>query len=155
MASASNYAAILTAIKALLETVSGIGIVHKSQRLTTDWTSFVKQFVDDDGFINGWTISRRTSPETYKTNTQAERKYTFVIRGFRGVQDAAEPHSELVFQELVEAVCDVFRADYDLGEACEFHGPLQVNVVDYRMFGGVLCHYAEAELTAQELLLGG
>jgi len=151
MAGTSNYSNMLAQVAVILRAVSGIGEVHTAQRLSRDWAQFISQFTKD-GVLNGWTISRRAASETYLTNRESERRHSFVIRGFYGVQDDDVQHSEETFQDLVEAVCDAFRADYDLNGACEMHGPIQVRVVDYRMFGGVFCHYAELEVAAQELL---
>lgn len=154
MASPSNYAAMLTQVGVILGGVTGIGEVHLTQRLSRDWSTFILQFTKD-GVLNGWTVTRRATSEEYLTNREAERRHQFVIRGFYGVQEDEVQHSEDTFQDLVEAVCDAFRADYDLNGTCEIHGPIQVRVVDYRMFGGAFVHYAELEVTAQELLNTG
>jgi len=55
-------AEIRTQIKTILEGVSGIGIVHEYERWAADWKGFLDLFKDANGWINGWSITRRAIP---------------------------------------------------------------------------------------------
>jgi hypothetical protein len=69
-----------------------------------------------------------------------------------GVDDAAQ--SEKTFNALVEAAAAAFRSDRTLGGTALGHDFIQVDALDTRSFGGVLCHYAELSLTVYEHITG-
>lgn len=155
MAQASNYSAIMSALAALL-TAAGCVNVHAYQRLAQDWATFLARFKDvstTPDCARGWTISRKSSAETRSTSLQNERIHTLTIRGIRSLDDSVA--SEVQFQAEIETVCNKLRETYNLTATCELADPPQVVIVDVRNFGGVLCHYCEIEIKAQELLLGG
>jgi len=153
-----SLTAIREQIKTILSGVSGIGVVHNYQRVTTgDWGKFLNQFQDPDGRINTWIITRTATPERWLTNRKYIRVYEFLIRGQYGLED--NEATELRFQDLIEHACDAFRNKSTLNGACETIAPefgslsglagLQVKLVEDRRFGGVLCHYCELKLGAQ------
>ena len=152
-----NLPAIREQIKVILAGVAGIGVIHDYERWATDWNKFLDHYKDAGGRINGWTITRDATPERWLTNIDYERVFEMVIRGYYGLQDAAA--SEILFQDLIESICDEFRGNDTLNGTCETTCPefggmtgksgIQVIIVEPRMFGGVLCHYCELRLGAQ------
>lgn len=144
--------AIRDQYKAILLTVPGIGVVHDYERWSIDWSKFIEQFRDPvSGKILGWTITREKSSEKFTPGPGSQRDHTFVLRGHLGLQDAVA--SEKVFQDLIEAVCDTFRPKTTLnGTVQQIEAPLQVDLVEPRKFGDVLCHYCELRQTVEELL---
>ncbi len=151
---------IIDAIAAALENVDGIGIIHKYERWSADWGRFLELFrtgrTSKDSRINGWTISR-TSVQDGRTEYGVRwTAHEFRLRGIYGLSD--EDASELVFQALVDRVVDAFRSDPTLGGVCVTTNPhgygsttpdqygVAVSTIENRMFGTVLCHYAEATL---------
>jgi hypothetical protein len=144
-------------IKATLSAVDGIGVVHDYQRWAATWEKFLNLFRDADNKINGWMISRARTPERWLSNIQFLRVYEYTIRGVYALSDADA--SELVFQGLIEDICSAFRNEDTLNETCETTNPefgslsglsgVQVEVVEPRLFGTVLCHYTELRLAAQ------
>ena len=124
-----------------------VGRVHPYSRYTAETQQLKSLFQDADGAFRGWTITCEASPESAETNSQTERGYRWVIRGYLGWQDSLE--SEVTFQQLAESVCDALRADIDLGglsaRDCD---PPAVRLFDPRMFAGVLCHYCEIVITS-------
>ncbi len=153
MADTSNLAAIRAAIVAMIEGVSGVGTVHARSRVTHDWGDFIAQFVDSNNIVNGWTVMSTAVEEERLTNRSLVIRHEFTLRHYRGVDDANA--SEVSFDNHVEAVRDDFRESYDLSATCELHTPLTVPIKDIRMFGSVLCHYAEGKIVCQERLAGG
>ncbi len=126
---------IRTAIKTILEGVSGIGIVHDYERWANDWNTFL-EFYKTGGKINGWSITRKATPAKKGNVPTMMRTHNFVIRGYYGLQDSAA--SEKTFQDLVEAVQDAFdAADHQLGlpDNVLNSGPVQVKIVENRFFG--------------------
>jgi hypothetical protein len=157
-----SLATIRAQIKTIFAAVSGIGVVHDYVRWTAERAKMQELFkLEGTDKLHGWVITRSKTPETiYSQGGRTTRTHLFIIRGFYSVSDADE--SELIFQDLVEAICTAFRADDTLGGTAFSCTPtddapagvagIQVEAVDYRMFAGVLCHYAELHLYAQELL---
>lgn len=139
---------ITAEIKTILEGVSGIGTVHDYERWAATWEKFLELFKDSNNKINGWTITRRKTPAERDTMPTVMRTHTFVIRGVYGLKD--EDATEKTFQDLVEAVQGAFEDEYSLGGYAVNSGPVQVVTVESRIFGKVLCHYAELEYEVQE-----
>lgn len=139
---------------AILASVPGVGVVHEYQRYATSWDRFMELFrhenADGDREINGWCITRTRTEEPHSTASHNQRTHTFLIRGFYGLQDGAG--SELVFQDVIERICDAFRAEYSLNGTANDTSPIQVEEVGADMMGNVLCHYCELSFTAEEIL---
>ena len=152
MADSSNYTAIVTALGTWL-TDAGAPNVHPRQRHVAFWSKLMTLFKGDEDIVHGWTISRSAVAEEWETNKEVERHHTFKIRGIYGASDAND--SETAFQEFIETVSDKWREDFDLDGTAEQRSPLQFPVIDYRLFGGILCHYAEGTVTVTELLASG
>jgi hypothetical protein len=137
-------------VKTILAAVSGIGVVHDYERYAVEASALKALFVTG-GRLHGWTITRERTPSVYRTNVQTERRHRFIIRGYYALDDSAA--SEKTFQDLVEAVEAAFRTNDTLNGTAEVAGPLQVERVGPVLFAGVLCHYVELSLEAQELVI--
>jgi hypothetical protein len=145
-----SEAAIRAKIYEKLSAVSGIGKVYDYERWNADWGQFISYFHDATSKrILGWEICRRNAPASYDSNAEETTKHTFVIRGYMGVKD--QDATEKLFNALIEAVREAFRLDFTLGGLCEMAGPVSADIIDTRSFAGVLCHYCELSLPAQEL----
>jgi len=147
-----SLANIRAEYKSILSGVTTVGVVHDYERWSVDWSKFLVQFKDAaTGKIKGWTITREKTIEAFTSGPGAERKHAFVIRGYLALDDTAG--SEKTFQDLVETVCDTFRPKTTLnGKVEQVEAPLQVDLVEVRLFGAVLCHYCELRQTVEELL---
>jgi len=145
-----SLAGIKSEIRNIILSVTGIENVHEYERWTVRAEKFLDAFKDSNDRINGWEISRRITEEFKKSTGSWQRIYTFIIRGYYGVQDAAE--SELAFDALIELIADKFRANPNLNTTCVFHDWLQVDLVEPRMFGNILVHYCELSLRVTETL---
>jgi len=114
----------------------------------------LKQFLDlyktTGNKIHAWTITRVKTEEETETGSHTSRIHYFRIRGLYGLKD--EDETELTFQSLIESICAAFRSNYGLGGQAADNSPVHVDLVETRMFGNVLCHYAELSLTAEEIL---
>lgn len=157
-----SFATLRDKIKAELEAVSGIGVVHNRQRWTIDQDRLKALFgkvetVNGEEItrINGWTITRAATPEQRVTGGESTRQYLFIIRGYFSMtdHDTAADASEQIFQELIEAICARFRAKPDLDDLADSCEPPQVAAVDYRLFAGILCHYCELQLEVWEQVI--
>ncbi len=144
--------AIRAKIKSIMDTVTDIGKVHDYERWTADWSQFLNLFKANIGGkdqIRGWEILRKSAPAEYIDNVEEMTKHLFIVRGYMGVQDASA--TEKTFNVLIEAVRAKFRFNFTLDGLCELAGPVSVDLVEVRSFGGTLCHYCELSLPAQEL----
>ena len=172
----SNYRQIGQAIAAELAAVPEIGRVHAFQRYAADLARYLDHFrweaPDGRGQLRGWLVTReaaREEPGSF-SGSQGQsftpagvnrRTHTFLLFGVMGLEDGAA--SELVFQDLVEAVCDRFRDNKVLrlqdpsGQArvatLERLHPPQVDAVEVRQFGAALCHAAELRVQAIERIV--
>jgi len=142
-------------IYSILSSVSEIGIVYDYERWAADWTSFINLFkstIRGIDQIRGWEISRRAAPESGVTAEatigQTDKQHIFLIRGYMGLNDATA--TEKTFNSLLEAISDAFRPLLTLNGAALDHDFIQAEIIESRMFGGVLCHYAELSLTVHE-----
>lgn len=154
-----SESAINAGIKSVLDGVSAIANVHDYVRWAKSWGAFLDLIKDEtNGKINGWMFSRRSTATRQATVGEIERAHVYVVRGYYGLADADE--SEKTFQGIVDDACDAFDDDQTLGGACDTIHPdwgpmagavgLQVDIVEPRMFGSVLCHYFEGRLCALE-----
>lgn len=150
----SDVAAIKSGIKARMVIASGIdpATVHTRRRnfggQNDDY--FNDLFVTSDSGsakLNGWEIEHESgTSEWLATNKTWDRRDTFVIHGYYGVDD--ENNSEAVFSELVERVILEINSDQTLGATTRTHGTVQFRKYGFAMLGGKLCHHAELALTA-------
>jgi hypothetical protein len=75
------------------------------------------------------------------------------------LHDAAA--TDKTFQVLVDDACEKFRNAAAPAGSCWFYldgdkpdqSPVQVEVIDLRMFGGVLCHHADIMLAVMERIV--
>lgn len=178
---ASKYKQIGEAIADELRQVPGIGRVHAFQRYAHDLAKYLDLFRTEaaggspaggQGRILGWIVTREAASEGLGSLASSQaggfvpaglnrRVHTFLLFGVMGLEDGAG--SELVFQDLIEAVCDRFRDDDVLrlrdasGAArvstLERLHPPQVDAVDVRAFGPALCHAAELRVQAIERIV--
>lgn len=150
---------IRTALKAILEGISGIGRVHDYERWTPEWKGVLDLYRDPtSGTLRAWTITRGATPEDLLTvggtSGQNLRRHEMVIRGYWALDDSAA--TEKTFQGTVEAICVELRKDpatTALGTSVlGSSGPPTVRVVGHVLLGDALCHYAEIGYTAVELV---
>ncbi len=139
---------IRAGIKAALAGVTGIGQVHDYERWSVDPAKFLSLFQDSASKrIFGWEITR-TGVKVEKPTQKFKVTHTFVLKGYYGVQDAAA--SEKLFNSVIEAIVLKFISNTLAGT----QGIVvpQVGTIEFRMFGNVLCHYAEIKLDVAEIL---
>jgi len=135
-------------IATVLSGVTGIGTIHAYERWCNNWNEFLALYKTTAGIINGGCITRIKTPSLRDSGRTLRRDHTFLIRYMYGLKDSSA--TELTFQALVEAIQTAFDSQYTLGGNVLLAGPLQVIKIENRLFGTVLCHYAEMQITAWE-----
>ena len=140
-----SLAAIRSQIKIILESVPSVGTVYDYLRWDEDWKGFFNLFNSS----RGWMITRVSTVEdrelAHNLNT---RIHTFQIIGFMFLKDEAA--SEKTFQNLIETICDTFRANPTLNNTALDSDPLEVTLVENRIFGSIVVHYTQLTLRVKE-----
>jgi hypothetical protein len=154
-----SYSAIVAKIKTRLDAVTGVGPVHGYARWAVNWDNFLSMF-SESGKINGWTISRQSATMHRTAYSEVQKAHIFVLSGLYGLDDAN--NSEAVFNGLLDAVQTAFKGDPTLGGSAVTINPevgpmaglygLQIELIENRLFGSVLCHFAECRLCAIETI---
>jgi hypothetical protein len=139
-------------LKTLLQTVSGIGQVYDYKRYSADWGSY-KQLFTKNSRVNEWEIQRTGFTVEPRGSQAAAGKvkdltHTFILRGFYGFQD--EPSSEKDFDTLVDAISDLFITHQDIDQTAEIINIPVVGQITFQMFGDVLCHVIEIQVSVRE-----
>jgi len=141
---------IRNAIATKIAAVPNIGQVHGYERFAKAEKDFRTLYASADRIL-GWNVRRASRKETSLAMGRWDITNKWQIKGFLSLDDAAE--SELVFDRLVEAICDAFRADENLGgivDTTVMENPnvsgIQVEDSGPVMFSGVLCHSARLTL---------
>jgi len=137
---------IIGAIQTKMSEISGIGTVHDYERWAVSWKKFLELYLwtdPDTGekSIRGWTLSRRSTTEERETTASDQTYHQILCRGIMGLDDDAA--SEKTFQNLIEEIREKFRPELYLTSNAYIEAPVEVRIVEVRMAGDVLCHYAE------------
>lgn len=156
----TTQAGIRAAIVAKLNSVTGAGTVHEYERFAKaekDLRALYEYGSAPDNRIMGWHVRRTAKSEKSHAIGRTVVVNTWQIRGVMGFDDADQ--SELLFDALIEAIGDAFRADETLGGVAEtaledMGGIAGIQVEDSGpvMFAGILCHSAKLKLVTRHYL---
>ena len=97
---------IRTAVAALLETVSGMGVVNDLDPFGNEPEHFEEHFVEPTtGRINGWSIGiREADPDQFLG--AMDRRYEVRLRGIIGVEDSRRSRADA--EAAPQAVLNIF-----------------------------------------------
>lgn len=136
------------AIIQVLNTLPEVGMVYDHYKYSSDWTRFLDQFgwINTSGIkqIRGSWISiptvRRGTTTTFDQKTDL---YNWPLRSIMSFSDRDE--SEKDFEDLIYLIRSTLVAELNFGESVVIPGFVEVDIdtVDIRTFGSVLCHYAQ------------
>lgn len=144
-----SYSGILAKLKTILQGATGVSAnyVHDYSRHASDWSVFLSLFKDTNK-IHGYEITRRSLLEDAETSRTNKATHTFLIRGYYSLDDSAG--TEKTFQGILENIRTAFRNQITLDDTVLYIDPLQIIIFENRMFGSVLCHYTEINLSVTE-----
>ena len=98
--------------------------------------------------IKAWMYYRIRTPEETNTARTNHRSHEYQ---FRGVYSMAGDGSTMpAFQELLEHIATALRTKPELNGKALTNSTLQIELVENRQFGEVLCHYSEMSLIVDE-----
>jgi hypothetical protein len=137
-------ATVRAAIYSVVNGVSGTGTVHDYKRWAPDWSTFLDRFkvtIDETDYIRGFDIMAGPVAESLEEHGAGTlRTHTFTVRMYYGWRD--EDSSEKAAATLAESVMNALDADGTL-HAFYYAERAQMPVLDARLFGNVMVHYAE------------
>lgn len=144
-------------IKALIESVDDVGIVHDYLRLATELGALLDLFkttIDDTEVIRGWQITCTAIQQEhlFKTgqfDTGNKRSFPYVIHGYFGVNDADQSEKTAIL--ISEQVLAALTSETLFGAGILSVTPPTLTPFNYQLLGGVLCHHAEIKLTVVEI----
>lgn len=151
-------------ILALMEATDTVSKVYDYERWTNDPNSLISLFkpAAGDTHFRAWIFKPYSIAEFTLTSQDVLIVYLFLVRFVMSVKDADA--TEKTASDLIETMRTAFRqnSNLQLGNTCETiatsQGPLagrsglQLDKLDFIKLGGVLCHYAELKLAAQEVI---
>lgn len=152
-------AAIREQIQVILSGIPGIGRVHDCHRMATSMQQLVEKFKDPEGRLHVCMFRRvKMAKRQIVIGGPPDRIHTFLIICIWGLQDEqatgvafddqlARIEEEFDSHETLNGACETIHPDW--GQAEDEHG-VQIDLVEDRMFGPVLCHYGELRLSVQE-----
>ena len=145
----TSLTTIRTALVALIASVPNVGVVHDRERYVREEAKFRELFVPaaiSPKQVRGWWVRRTATSRRSINLANGVVVHSWAIRGYLALND--DQASELVFDDLVEAIADQVRTNPTLGGLCE-QGPtgddtdgIQVTDAGPVLFCGVLCHSA-------------
>lgn len=136
-------------IKTLMDSVTGIGVVHDYQRWITDWAKFLDAFKDKASkTVIGWQITRSGFDVAEFTSNKYKVTHKFKLIGIYALKDSAK--SEHLFNAVVEAV--VLKMLSNTITGAQGKSVPKLGALQERVFGSVLCHYAEIDLPVTEIV---
>jgi len=139
---------LLAQIVAILENVSGIGVVYDYERKSrsfAEWTILMSH----GGIINAWTVTRFKTETDRETIATVMNRHQFKIKGYYKVNDVEATEGE--FQALVDAVQLAFKNNALLNGAAYNSEPVTVDIVTTKELApDYAVHYAELTMQAEE-----
>jgi len=151
-----SWDTVAEAIKAVISTVDGVGKTYTlPQRADRpeDFKDIYMVKVDGKMLVNAWIIRREAFLDTTATLPGPPvgtwfREHRFVIEGYYGAME----DNFGIFQDLLDRIATALTKEPRLGSRVWSCSLPSVRRIDQEMFGRVLCHIAEIELTVTEKL---
>lgn len=150
-----SEATIRSALKVIVKSVTDVGIVHDYERWANEWEDFLNLFkkgTASGDVIRGWTIGYGgfIPGDPQEFGNVFVRSQKFMIRGYQQLDDSEE--SEKDAAALAEDVCDMLDAAVTIRPPNYYYATNCTLLFEPRMFGGILCHYAEISLNVLEVI---
>jgi len=143
-----SYSTVITQIDIVLKSATGVvaGNVYKYDRLSKNWGEYLSSFKDDtNSVIHGYTITRVNWEEIREANYSNKRTTKWIIRGYYSLGGSGS--TETTFQGIIDNIATKFASDPRLNSTVLSVESFNLDILEARTFGDVLCHYAEMSLT--------
>jgi hypothetical protein len=146
--------ALITAqIKIIMESVTGIGVVHdyfRYVRSWADWLALMTHTVSSppSSKINGWMFQRQKTTSSKLASGYIENVHTYNFLGLYEIDDAGA--SGKAFEAILDAIQDKFKDYPNLNGTVWVHDLIQIDEVGIDDYENVSYHYAGLSLTVHE-----
>jgi hypothetical protein len=142
-------------IKNVLCSVDDVFNVYTDKKHPLDGASFLELFKAEnilgEKMITAWFIYRTNTKEEFFSNKENLRNHKITITGYLGINETGNSGSK--FEEIIEDICSAFRGNVNLDGKCLEVLPVQVEQIQEKYLGSILCHYAELNLNCREKVL--
>ena len=130
---------IVPELVAILEGVTGIGVVYSFPQHSVYIETHKELFVTDENKFHVWFPNRISWEATGGLSGQVFRRHLVEITGYYALHNSNE--SDQVFQNIIDAVANAFDtlSNFNFGNTVDQHLPAQMEKSE-AMFGGFLCH---------------
>lgn len=154
-----DFATILAAIVATMNSVPNIGAVHDYERYAKDSATLRAHYgarIDGVDQLRGWFVTRLSVRNARNGFGGPLVTTIWQVRGYMALNDAEA--SEKTFHALIQALIDAFWADQDLGGTVISTQTADPNAAGLTLedagpvfFSGVLCHSARLTLRTEHV----
>lgn len=152
-----SEAAIRQTIYDTVRVIDNIGISHDYERFCDLWEDYLSLFkADIKGVeqIRGFTVGFNGTLPAVVVDMGGDyaRPYRFIVRFYQGLSDQDE--SEKTAAGLVEDIINALDVSDTLHDGGTYYETTlaQCDVFEPRIFGTVLCHYAEIHVVVSEVI---
>ena len=143
-----------TYIETQIKSVTGVDAdtVHKFPRHTNDWDEIFNLFKDDNDNINTWLIRWVRAPARWYAHPAYRiiRTWTWEVWFLYNIKDSV-PSSD-PFKDMVEGALNKLSLSPSLGDEADLAQPAQLMVLEEVEFSSILCHRAQLEISAEEMI---
>lgn len=149
-----SEAAVRARIKTRIETVDNIGVLYDHEPFAATWDEYIGQFkcyILGREQIRGFTITCDVLPrERLTMGGYNQARYNYTINGYCGISTDSDTENE--FFGVANSVASSLNTGIVSGNVYSAP-PAQIAAYVPRIFGGVLCHYAEITQEVIEVLV--
>jgi len=146
-----SYTNILTNVKTILDSVTGIGKTHDYFRFSDNLEHHGAELFYSNKIFHTWFITRVNFIANSLVHYQVERFHNFDLWGFYQISD--KDASEKTFQALCDAICDKFDEDSNIVMDANSDQPEPAELQEFELaveFMGILCHRAKIRIQVFE-----
>jgi hypothetical protein len=142
-------------IRNIMNTVDDVYNIYVDKKYARETGHFLELFksenISGEKMITAWFITRSSSNEEVFSNRENIRNHLLTISGYLGINE--NNNTSRRFEEIIEDICDAFRGNITLNNKCLEISPVQVEKVQDKYLGSILCHYAELKINCREKVL--
>jgi hypothetical protein len=139
-------------IKTIMNSVDDVFNIYTDKKYVKEAGSFIEHYKAEnilgEKFYTAWFISRNSSLEEKLSNKENMRNHSISIMGYLGINEANNSYRK--FEGIIEDICSVFRGNLNLNNKCLEISPVQVETIQEKSFGLVVCHYTELKINCWE-----
>ena len=143
---------IKSEIKNIMNSIDDVYNVYTEKKYIKDAENFLDLYKAEnilgEKIFTAWFITRRTTAEKYFSSKENIRDHSISISGYLGISEGINSYKK--FENMLEDICAAFRNSVNLNNRCLENSPVQIDKIEEKYLGSILCHYTELELICTE-----